>query len=146
MLVTNSKRGSSIFFQNNFLTTKISREVSPRKNPLQIIYRINFFFLLNMIRKDAKSSLSTSEKNFKENHFALRGGGKKHKKKVYTKPKKKKHIPKKIKLRFLAYYKFNEGKLEKLRRSSPEAPGCFMAEHHNRITCGKTGLTFVRKL
>ena len=72
--------------------------------------------------------------------------GKKHKKKVYTKPKKKKHIHVKSKLRILNYFKISEGKIEKLRRLSPEAPGCFMAEHFNRVTCGKTGLTFVRKI
>ena len=35
----------------------------------------------------------------------LLGGGKKRKKKTYTKPKKQKHKPKKIKLRILKYYK-----------------------------------------
>mmetsp|Transcript_69265 Transcript_69265/g.144409 ORF Transcript_69265/g.144409 Transcript_69265/m.144409 type:complete len:144 (-) Transcript_69265:1658-2089(-) len=74
----------------------------------------------------------------------LRGGGKKHKKKVYTKPKKTKHISKKTKLRILSYFAVSKGKIQRLRRKSPEAPGCFMADHSNRVTCGKTGLTFVR--
>lgn len=74
----------------------------------------------------------------------LRGGGKKHKKKVYTKPKKTKHISPKTKLRILSYFSVTKGKVQRLRRTSPEASGCFMAEHTNRVTCGKTGLTFIR--
>src|SRR6056300_1328690 len=34
----------------------------------------------------------------------LRGGGKKRKKKVYTKPKKDKHVHKKVKMAVLKYY------------------------------------------
>ena len=74
----------------------------------------------------------------------LRGGGKKRKKKNFTKPKKNKHFKKKISLRYLNYYYLNEGKIEKLRKISPESPGCFMAEHIDRITCGKSGLTYIR--
>ena len=73
----------------------------------------------------------------------LRGGGKKRKKKVYTKPKKIKHKHKKDKLKVLKYYKVDgDGKVQRLRKFSPNAPGCFMAQHYDRITCGKTGLTY----
>eukprot|EP00894_Picocystis_sp_ML_P000459 jgi/Pico_ML_1/50976/g2089.t1 len=75
----------------------------------------------------------------------LRGGGKKRKKKTYTKPKKNKHKHRKEKLRVLKYYKVGEdGKVTRLRKMSPVAPGCFMAEHFDRVTCGKTGMTYMR--
>jgi small subunit ribosomal protein S27Ae len=89
---------------------------------------------------NTKSLLSKSIYNI----FILRGGGKKRKKKNYTKPKKNKHIKKKVKLRYLNYYSIVSGEIKKLRKNSPESPGCFMAEHHDRITCGKTGLTYTR--
>jgi small subunit ribosomal protein S27Ae len=76
----------------------------------------------------------------------LRGGGKKRKKKTYTKPKKIKHKHKKVKLAVLKFYKVDDnGKVTRLRRTSPAAPGCFMAQHYNRLTCGKTGLTYFLK-
>ena len=74
----------------------------------------------------------------------LKGGGKKRKKKNYTKPKKIKHVQKKIKLKTMVYYCVKNGKIEKLRKESPMAKGRFMAEHSDRLTCGKTGLTLVR--
>lgn len=77
--------------------------------------------------------------------FKLKGGGKKRKKKTYTKPKKIKHVRKKLKLKTLKYYSINDGRIEKLKRESPNSLGCFMAEHSDRLTCGKTGLTLVRK-
>jgi small subunit ribosomal protein S27Ae len=76
--------------------------------------------------------------------FPLRGGGKKRKKKNYTKPKKIKHVRKKAKLKVLNYYSVSENLVLRLRKESPESPGCFMANHKDRITCGKTSITFVR--
>merc|ERR1719313_2907607 len=74
----------------------------------------------------------------------LRGGGKKRKKMVYTKPKKIKHKKKKEKLAVLKYYRVeDDGKVTRTRRESPNAPGCFMATHFDRQTCGKTGLTYM---
>jgi len=71
-------------------------------------------------------------------------GGKKRKKKVYTKPKKIKHKKKKEKLAVLKYYRVeDDGKVTRTRRESPNAPGCFMATHFDRQTCGKTGLTYM---
>ena len=50
----------------------------------------------------------------------LRGGGKKRKKKVYTKPKKVKHVHKKVKLAFLKLYKVDDaGKVTRLRKECP---------------------------
>merc|ERR1711912_35949 len=67
--------------------------------------------------------------------LALLGGGKKRKKKVYTK---------KEKLAILRCYKVeDDGKITRTRRESPHNPGCFMATHYDRQTCGKTGLTYM---
>ncbi len=75
----------------------------------------------------------------------LRGGGKKRKKKVYTKPKKVKRVHKTIPLQSLKYYRVeSDGKVTRLRKYSPVAGvGCFMAQHHDRYYCGKSGTTFL---
>ena len=79
----------------------------------------------------------------------LRGGGKKRKKKVYTKPKKVKHVHKKVKLRVLKYYKVDDsGKVQKLRKECPHSgcgPGIFMATHQDRLYCGKCHRTYKMK-
>ena len=91
--------------------------------------------------------LKFSMKIFFENiNLGLRGGGKKRKKKNYTKPKKIKHVRKKISLKILSYYSVQNDSIRKLRKESPESRGCFMAEHKDRLTCGKTGITFVRNI
>merc|ERR1712232_426322 len=54
----------------------------------------------------------------------LRGGGKKRKKKTYTKPKRIPHKHKKVKLALLQFYKCDEsGKVQRLRKECP-APEC----------------------
>jgi ubiquitin-small subunit ribosomal protein S27Ae len=77
----------------------------------------------------------------------LVGGGKKRKKKTYTKPKKLKHKHTKVKMATLKYYKINDdGKVERLRHECPQdtcGAGIFMAEHHDRFYCGKCGSTRV---
>jgi small subunit ribosomal protein S27Ae len=75
----------------------------------------------------------------------LRGGGKKRKKKVYTKPKKAKRVHKTTPLQTLKYYRVEDGgKVVRLRKYSPVAGiGCFMAQHHDRYYCGKSGTTFL---
>jgi small subunit ribosomal protein S27Ae len=77
----------------------------------------------------------------------LRGGGKKRKKKTYTKPKKIAHKHKKVKLATLKYYKVDgNGKITRLRRVCPDpscGPGTFMASHFDRQYCGKCGLTYM---
>ena len=75
----------------------------------------------------------------------LRGGGKKRKKKVYSKPKKAKRVNKTIPQQTLKYYRVeSDGKVTRLRKYSPVAGvGCFMARHHDRYYCGKSGTTFL---
>jgi len=79
----------------------------------------------------------------------LRGGAKKRKKKVYTKPKKTKRKHRKVKLAVLKFYKVDEnGKITRLRRECPTSEcggGTFMAKHFDRQYCGKCGLTYVFK-
>ena len=77
----------------------------------------------------------------------LRGGGKKRKKKTYTKPKKIKRRHKTVKLHVLKFYKVDEsGKVERLRQECPQTeqcgPGVFMAQHFDRYYCGKCSLTY----
>ena len=77
----------------------------------------------------------------------LRGGGKKRKKKTYTKPKKIAHKHKNVKLATLKYYKVDgNGKITRLRKVCPDpqcGPGTFMASHFDRQYCGKCGLTYM---
>jgi small subunit ribosomal protein S27Ae len=77
----------------------------------------------------------------------LRGGGKKRKKKVYTKPKKIRHRKKKVKLAVLKYYKVDaNGKITRLRRECVNkdcGAGVFMATHFDRQYCGKCHMTFI---
>uniref|UniRef100_A0A7S1WL29 Ubiquitin-like domain-containing protein n=1 Tax=Alexandrium catenella TaxID=2925 RepID=A0A7S1WL29_ALECA len=79
----------------------------------------------------------------------LAGGGKKRKKKTYTKPKKIKHKRKKVKLAVLKFYKVDSNdKVSRLRRECPHelcGPGVFMAMHFNRYYCGKCHLTYLIK-
>jgi len=74
----------------------------------------------------------------------LRGGGKKRKKKNYSKPKKTKHKAKKVKLAVLRCYKVDDdGKITRLRRECPNCGAAvFMAKHFDRHYCGKCGLTY----
>ena len=75
----------------------------------------------------------------------LRGGGKKRKKKTYTKPKKVKHVHKSVKLAVLKFYRVDDnGKVQRLRKSCPNEEcgvGVRMAVHKDRFYCGKCGLT-----
>ena len=75
----------------------------------------------------------------------LRGGGKKRKKKVYTRPKKVKRVHKTVPMQSLKYYRVEaDGKVTRLRKYSPVAGiGCFMAQHHDRYYCGKSHTTFL---
>jgi len=75
----------------------------------------------------------------------LLGGGKKRKKKTYTKPKKLSHKHKKVKLRVLSYYKVDDaGKVQRLRKQCPACgPGTFLASHVDRVYCGKCAATYL---
>ena len=70
----------------------------------------------------------------------LRGGIKKRKKKIYTKPKKVKAVHKSVKLATLKLYQVSEdGKVIRLRKQCPEpecGPGNHLAYHHDRLYCG----------
>ena len=78
--------------------------------------------------------------------LGLVGGGKKRKKKVYTKPKKIKHKHRKVKLAVLKFYKVDDnGKIQRLKKECP-SPSCgggtFMATHFDRHYCGKCHVTY----
>ena len=72
------------------------------------------------------------------------GGKKKRKKKVYTTPKVKKHVHKKVKLAVLKYYKIDGDKVTRMRQYSPMWPatGRFLAKHDNRLYCGATNTSY----
>ncbi len=79
-------------------------------------------------------------------NIELLGGGKKRKKKTYTKPKKIKSKHKKVKLAVLKYYSVDQdGKVKRLRKECPAqcGAGTFMAMHFNRHYCGKCHLTYM---
>jgi small subunit ribosomal protein S27Ae len=77
----------------------------------------------------------------------LRGGAKKRKTKIYTKPTKLKHKKKTVKLVVLQYYKVDDsGKVQRLRKKWPNqdcGAGTFMENHFDRHYCEKCGLTYV---
>ena len=76
----------------------------------------------------------------------LDGGKRKRKKKVYTKPKKIKHKHKKRSKALLDYYLVEDG--GKVKKIKQECPFCqvatYMAEHADRLVCGKCGRTHFR--
>ena len=73
----------------------------------------------------------------------LRGGGKKRKKKTYTKPKKIKAKHKTVKLATLKFYQVDEnGVITRSRQDCPHetcGAGVRMAVHKDRMHCGKCG-------
>ena len=75
----------------------------------------------------------------------LCGGKKKKKKRTYTKPKKLPHRHENIRMRVLSYFEVDKnGKIEKLKQESPEEAGCYLADHKDRMHCGKTGYMFYK--
>lgn len=69
---------------------------------------------------------------------ALEGGAKGKKKKKDTKKGKKKHKKKKVKLAILKYYKVEGEKVVRLRQMCKVCPpGTFIAEHSDRLYCGR---------
>merc|ERR1711935_479719 len=73
----------------------------------------------------------------------LRGGSKKRKKKVYTKPKREAHVRKKDKMAILKFYKVDDKLLiTRLRRECEKCGAAiFMAIHYDRYSCGRCGFT-----
>jgi len=44
------------------------------------------------------------------------------------------------------HYQIKDGKIERNRRSCPKCgPGVFLAEHEDRVSCGKCGYTEFKK-
>ena len=67
-------------------------------------------------------------------------GGKKKKKKKVVAKKKKKHVKKKVKLAVLKYYKVDGDKVVRLKQQTNY--GTFLADHANRLYCGRTHITY----
>ena len=77
--------------------------------------------------------------------ISLEGGAKGKKKKQATKKVKKKHVHKKEKLRILQYYKIDGEKVARLRRMCEVCPpGTFLAEHDDRLYCGRCRSTYTK--
>ncbi len=58
----------------------------------------------------------------------------------------KKKEPKKARIAKKDYYKIEGTKLTRSRKHCPKCgPGVFMAEHANRVSCGKCGYTEFKK-
>ena len=89
-----------------------------------------------------------SNENLSENVqliVSLEGGAKGKKKKQTTKKTKKKHVHKKEKLRILKCYKVDGEKVVRLRRMCEVCPpGTFLAEHEDRLYCGRCRTTYAK--
>ncbi|KAL6883556.1 hypothetical protein ACP4OV_010970 [Aristida adscensionis] len=79
----------------------------------------------------------------------LRGGGKKRKKKAFSTPKKGRHEHSGVGLAgVLRRYRVDEetGAVHRLRKACPGEEcggGVYMADHGDRLHCGKCGITYV---
>ena len=74
----------------------------------------------------------------------LAGGKKKKKKKNHTTPKRIPHVHVTKKMRVIEYFQVDgSGKITKLKQESKEA-GCYLADHKDRMHCGKTGYMFYK--
>ena len=77
--------------------------------------------------------------------ISLEGGAKGKKKKQAAKKTKKKHVHKKEKLRILKCYKVDGEKVVRLRRMCEVCPpGTFLAEHEDRLYCGRCRSTYAK--
>ena len=77
--------------------------------------------------------------------ISLEGGAKGKKKKATTKKAKKKHVHKKDKLRILKCYKVDGEKVVRLKRMCEVCPpGTFLAEHDDRLYCGRCRSTYTK--
>lgn len=75
----------------------------------------------------------------------LEGGAKGKKKKKDTKKAKKKHKKRKVKLAILKYYKVEDDKIVRLKQMCKVCPpGTFIAEHPNRLYCGRCHTTYTK--
>lgn len=74
---------------------------------------------------------------------SLEGGAKGKKKKKETKKTKKKHHKKKVNLQILKCYKVEDGSVVKLKQMCKICqPGTFLAEHSDRLYCGRCHTTY----
>ena len=77
--------------------------------------------------------------------ISLEGGAKGKKKKQTNKKAKKKHVHKKVPLRILKCYKVDGEKVVRLRRMCEVCPpGTFLAEHDDRLYCGRCRTTYAK--
>ena len=78
--------------------------------------------------------------------LGLDGGKKKKKRKPHTTPKVIAHKHATIKMRLLNYFEVaKDGKVNKLKKGSTIS-GCYLADHKDRMHCGRTGLHMFYKL
>ena len=77
--------------------------------------------------------------------ISMEGGAKGKKKKAATKKAKKKHVHRKDKLRILKCYKVDGEKVVRLKRMCEVCPpGTFLAEHDDRLYCGRCRSTYTK--
>ena len=77
--------------------------------------------------------------------ISLEGGAKGKKKKQTAKKTNKKHKNKKVNLRILKYYNVDGDKVVRLRRMCEVCPpGTFLAEHEDRLYCGRCRSTYAK--
>ena len=77
----------------------------------------------------------------------LAGGKKKKKKRVYSTPKRIPHKHVLQKMRVLEYFSVDSnGKITKNKQESTEYAGCYLADHKDRMHCGRTGAVMLYKL
>ena len=79
--------------------------------------------------------------------LGLDGGKKKKKRKPHTTPKVIAHKHTTIKMRTLNYFEVTkDGKVNKLKKESNTHAGCYLADHKDRMHCGRTGQFMFYKL
>ena len=79
--------------------------------------------------------------------LSLDGGKKKKKRKPHTTPKVIPHKHTTIKMRVLNYFEVTkDGKVNKLKKESSTHAGCYLADHKDRMHCGRTGAFMFYKL
>ena len=79
--------------------------------------------------------------------LSLDGGKKKKKRKPHTTPKVIPHKHVTIKMRTLNYFEVTkDGKVNKLKKESNTNAGCYLADHKDRMHCGRTGQFMFYKL
>jgi small subunit ribosomal protein S27Ae len=104
--------------------------------------------IFNGKRLASGSILSDYEINENSNIYlvvALEGGAKGKKKKKDLKKGKKSHKKRKVKMAILKYYKVDGGKIVRLRQMCKVCPpGTFLAEHENRLHCGRCNTGYVK--